>query len=107
MLGKVTHPTHACLQASARRSSEDGFGSVVGGRSRQSSQSPLSPATSGPNMSMRRSQMNGTTENGRTEASRRARSEDPSSPTLQPNSTPPVAQTPTLGTGDKGLTSDS
>jgi hypothetical protein len=50
--------------------------------------------------------MNGSTENGRTEGSRRARSEDPSSPTLQPNSTPPLAQTPTLGTGDKGLPSD-
>lgn len=84
----MTHPSQACLQVSARRTGEDGFGSVV---------------TSGPNTSIRRSQMNGATENGRTEGSRRGRSEDPSSPTLQPNSTPLVAQTPTLGTGDKGL----
>jgi hypothetical protein len=93
---KVIHPAPACLQASARRSSKDGFGSVVGSRIRQSSQSPLSPPTSGPNTSVRQSHMSGASENDRLE--------DPSSPMLQPKSTPLVTQTPTLGTGDQGLT---
>ena len=86
------------MQASARRSGEDGFGSVVGSRSRQQSHSPLSPATG---MSARpfQPQTEGPQDTGRPGLPRQGQSNSPSSPTLQPNTTPRIAQTPTLGTG--------
>ncbi len=87
------------MQASARRSGEDGFGSVVGSRSLQQSHSPLSPATG---MSARPSQpqTDALQDTGRPVGSRRGQSDSPSSPTLQPNTTPRTAQTPALGTGE-------
>ena len=90
-----------CLpaQASARRSAEDGFGSVMGPRSRQQSYSPLSPAT-GTSVRPSQAQTNGLQDSGRPGDSRRGRSGSPSSPTLQPKTTPRIAQTPTLGTGE-------
>ena len=86
------------MQASARRSGEDGFGSVVGARSRQQSHSPLSPAT-GTSARPSQPQIDGLQDTGRQGGSRRGHSDSPSSPTLQPNTTPRIAQTPTLGTG--------
>lgn len=108
----VIEQAHLCIQASARRSSEDGFGSVVGARSRRQSHSPLSPATGGPGTSARPSQAqtHGPQDVKRPEGSRRGHSDSPSSPTLQPNTTPRMAQTPTLGTGKTShilITSDT
>ena len=101
MQDAVIEQAHLCIQASARRSNEDGFGSVVGARSRRQSHSPLSPAAFGPGTSARPSQAQtrGPQDIKRQEGSRRDHSDSPSSPTLQPDTTPRMAQTPTLGTG--------